>query len=668
MKNTKFPQSGRARAVIERVSPEIDGGSFPIKRTTGEEVVVEADVFTDGHDKLSCRLLHRPAGADKWSEIAMAHQGNDCWQASFNVSGLGRHEYTVVAWVDRFLTWRHDISRREDEADILAALKVGIVLVEAAAQRAKGAKAETAALALKNWAAELSAATTPQARQLMAQSESLAELMAAHAERLFVTEYRRVLEVTVEIERARFSTWYEIFPRSCLTEGATHGSFAGVIEQLPYIAAMGFDVLYLPPIHPIGRGFRKGPNNSLKAGPNDHGSPWAIGAAEGGHREIHAELGSAEDFRRLVTEARSAGLEVAMDIAYQCSPDHPYVAQHPEWFRHRPDGSIQYAENPPKKYQDIYPFDYESDDWQALWAELKGVVDHWIGEGVRIFRVDNPHTKPFPFWGWLISAVQAEHPDTIFLAEAFTRPKIMHRLAKLGFTQSYTYFTWRNTKEELTEYFTELAQHDSREYFRPNLWPNTPDILPEFLQYGGRAGFMLRVALAATLGANYGIYGPAYELMEHEAIKPGSEEYLNSEKYQLRKRDLSQPDSLESYITRLNQIRRDNPALQSDWNLRFHPIDNPLMLCYSKTDGEETLVMVANLDPHNTQAGWIELPLEELGVLPEASFQAHDLLSGARFLWQGERNFVRLDPQASPLHILRLRRRVRSERDFDYFL
>ncbi|MBA3034517.1 MAG: alpha-1,4-glucan--maltose-1-phosphate maltosyltransferase [Gammaproteobacteria bacterium] len=656
-------RTSRSRAMIERVRPEVDGGSFPIKRTEGEEVIVEADVFTDGHDQLRCLLLHRPAGTPAWEEVAMVPLGNDRWQGHFNVTTLGRHGYTVIAWVDRFLTWRHDLARRQEPADISVALLVGITLIKATAQRTDGATA----LALKDWAAKLQAAT-PEAGRLLAQNESLAALMAAHAERLFVTEYHRVLEVTVDPIRGRFSAWYELFPRSCSTDEATHGNFAGVIERLPDIAAMGFDVLYLPPIHPIGRAFRKGPNNSLTAGPDDHGSPWAIGASEGGHHDIHPQLGSAADFRRLVKESRAQGMEVALDIAFQCSPDHPYVKQHPEWFRHRPDGSIQYAENPPKKYQDIYPFDFECEDWQALWNELKDVVDHWIGEGVRIFRVDNPHTKPFPFWEWLIGAIKAEHPEIIFLAEAFTRPRIMHRLAKLGFTQSYTYFTWRNTQQELMEYFTELARHDSREYFRPNLWPNTPDILPEFLQYGGRPAFLLRVALAATLGASYGIYGPAYELMEHEPRDPGGEEYLDSEKYQLRHWDIDRPDSLRGFITRLNRIRRENPALQSDWNLRFHTIDNPLMLCYSKTTEDDTLVMVANLDPHNVQAGWIELPLDKLGVPADAPYQAHDLLSGARFLWQGERNFVRLDPQSSPVHILRLRRRLRSERDFDYFL
>lgn len=659
-----LPSTGRARVVIERVRPEINGGRFPVKRTVGEAVVVEADIFADGHDQLRCLLRHRQAGMERWDEIAMAPLGNDRWRASFHVRSPGRHEYTVIGWVDRFLTWRHDVARRQDPADIIAALRVGVDLVTAAANRADG----SAAAELKSWAAQLGSTAAPDTRQAMAQSESLATLMAMHSERLFVAEHERVLDVTVDIERARFSAWYELFPRSCRVGSESHGSFAGVIERLPDIAAMGFDVLYLPPIHPIGRGFRKGPNNSLSAGPADPGSPWAIGAAEGGHRDIHPELGSAANFRELVGQARKLGMDVALDIAFQCSPDHPYVRQHPEWFRHRPDGSIQYAENPPKKYQDIYPFDFESDDWQGLWNELRAVVDHWIGEGVRIFRVDNPHTKPFSFWEWLIGGVKAEHPEVIFLAEAFTRPKIMHRLAKLGFTQSYTYFTWRNTAQELTDYFTELALHDSREYFRPNLWPNTPDILPEFLQYSGRPGFLLRVALAATLGASYGIYGPAYELMEHDPLKPGGEEYLDSEKFQLRNWECDRPDSLRHYIARLNRVRRESPALQSDWNLSFHAIDNPLMLCYSKTAGDDTLVMVANLDPHHVQAGWVDLPLAQLGLAEDKPYQAHDLLSGAHFLWQGGRNFVRLDPQASPLHILRLRRHLRSEHDFDYFL
>ncbi len=647
-----LPPSGRGRAVIDRVIPEVDGGRFPIKRTVGEQVNVEAHILGDGHDQLRCLLLHRRAGEEAWTELPLVLLNNDRWLGGFKVTDPGRHQYTVVAWVDNFLTWRHDLARRQDAADIAVALQVGEILLNAAAARASRGEAKR----LKEWATRLGAATTPEAGRDLAQSDELGALMAVNAERPFVTEYDRVLEVVVDVERARFSSWYELFPRSCGSGDAAHGTFVDVMAQLADIAAMGFDVLYLPPIHPIGRAFRKGPNNSLVAGPNDPGSPWAIGAAEGGHRDIHPDLGSREEFRELVRRARALGLEVALDIAFQCAPDHPYVTQHPQWFRHRPDGSIQYAENPPKKYQDIYPFDFETEDWQALWQELKGVVDHWIGEGVRIFRVDNPHTKPFVFWEWLIGGVKAEHPEVIFLAEAFTRPKIMHRLAKLGFTQSYTYYTWRNTKAELTEYFTELAQHESREYFRPNLWPNTPDILHEFLQLGGRPAFKLRVALAATLGASYGIYGPAYELTENLALKPGTEDYLDSEKYQLRRWKLDRPDSLRPFIARLNRIRHDHPALQSDWSLRFHPIDNPMMLCYSKTAGDDTLVMLANLDPRYIQTGWIDLPLDEFGVSSDAPYPVRDLLSDASFTWQGQRNFVRLDPQAYPMHILHLRR------------
>jgi len=662
--NRTLPENGASRAVIENVRPQVDAGRFPIKRTVGEEVVVEADVFADGHDMLRCLVCHKPAGAADWIEVEMQPLGNDRWQGRFAVTAPGRHQYAVIAWVDRFLSWRHDMIRRRDPQDIAVALQVGVELVRAAAARASGDDA----FHLNEWAEKLGEPITPESGRELAHSDRLAALMARYAERHFVTQSEGVLEAVVDIERARFSAWYELFPRSCVAGGEAHGTFASVITRLPDIAAMGFDVLYMPPIHPIGRAFRKGANNSLTAGPDDPGSPWAIGAAEGGHRDIHPELGSLDDFRRLVAAARAQGLEVAMDIAFQCSPDHPYVREHPEWFRHRPDGSIQYAENPPKKYQDIYPFDFEGDDWPGLWRELKGVFEYWIGEGVRIFRVDNPHTKPFGFWEWVIGEIKAVYPEVIFLSEAFTRPRIMHRLAKLGFSQSYTYFTWRNTKQELIEYFSELALHDSREYFRPNLWPNTPDILPEFLQYGGRPAFMLRVALAATLGANYGIYGPAFELMAHEAREPGAEEYLDSEKYQIRRWNTGSADSLRDYITRLNRVRRENRALQFDRGLRFHAIDNPAMLCYSKSDDEGTLLMVANLDPHHVQSGWLELALDELGLAADQPYQAHDLLSGARYLWQGGRNFVRLDPLASPVHILRLRRRLRSERDFDYFL
>jgi len=442
---------------------------------------------------------------------------------------------------------------------------------------------------------------------------------------------------------------------------------------------MGFDVLYLPPIHPIGTSHRKGRNNARQAEPGDVGSPWAIGAIGasgaigaigkkgGGHTAIHPELGTPAAFRRLVKRARAAGLEIALDLAYQCSPDHPWVHEHPEWFRARPDGTIQYAENPPKKYEDIVPFDFETPAWRELWEALAGVVDHWIGEGVKIFRVDNPHTKALAFWEWLIARVQAEHPDVIFLSEAFTRPKVMYRLAKLGFTQSYNYFPWRNHKWELTEYFTELTKTEVAEFFRPNLWPNTPDILTEPLQVGGRPAFVQRLVLAATLGASYGIYGPPFELQEATPREPGSEEYLSSEKYELRSWDLERPDSLRDMIARVNRIRRENPALHQDRTLAFHGVENDQLLAYSKSAGDNAILVVVNLDPHHTQVGWTALDLGALGVERDQPFQVHDLITDARYLWQGERNYVELDPHAVPAHIFRIRRQGHREEDFDEF-
>jgi starch synthase (maltosyl-transferring) len=508
------------------------------------------------------------------------------------------------------------------------------------------------------------------ALKAFALDETLAEVAERYPDRSLAITHPLELPLTAERERARYSTWYELFPRSTSPTPSKHGTFRDVEARLPYVAELGFDVLYFPPIHPVGREKRKGKNNTLTPGPEDFGSPWAIGAKEGGHKDILPELGTIEDFRRLVKKAGEHGIEIALDIAYQCAPDHPYVKAHPKWFRWRPDGTVQYAENPPKKYQDIYPFNFESEDWQGLWQELKSVLDYWIGEGVKIFRVDNPHTKAFPFWEWAITEVQRKHPEVIFLAEAFTRPKVMHRLAKVGFSQSYTYFTWRNTKAELVEYFTELAHGPGREYFRPNAWPNTPDILNENLQFGGRPIFMTRLVLAATLAANYGIYGPAYELMEGAPREPGSEEYLDSEKYQLRAWDLDRPDSLRAFIARVNRIRRENPALQSDWSLQFVPIDNEQIIAYIKSSPEidNVVLTVVNLDPRNTQSGWLELDAEALGIDPDKQFQMHDLISGQRFLWQGGRNFIQLDPNRSPAHIFRLRRRVRREQDFDYFL
>jgi starch synthase (maltosyl-transferring) len=473
----------------------------------------------------------------------------------------------------------------------------------------------------------------------------------------------------VDRPKAEFSAWYEIFPRSCSPVEGTHGTLRDCANRLPYVASMGFDVLYLPPIHPIGEKFRQGKNNVVNAEPTDVGSPWAIGAATGGHKSIHPDLGTIEDFDHLVEAAKEFGIEVALDIAFQCAPDHPYVREHPEWFRKRPDGTVQYAENPPKKYQDIYPFDFECEDWQGLWQELKSVFLFWVEHGVKIFRVDNPHTKPLPFWEWVIREIKREHPDVIFLAEAFTRPKVMKRLAKAGFSQSYTYFTWRNTKQELTEYFKELTEGNASEYFRPNLWPNTPDILPEGLQVGGRGAFMFRFVLASTLGANYGIYGPAFELCENTPREPGSEEYLHSEKYELKHRDLNWEWSLKEFIARVNSIRKANPALHSNRRLTFHETDNPLVICYSKTteDFANVILVAVNLDPFHKQSGWVTLSLDSLGIESDQVFQAHDLITGSRFVWQGPRNYLELMPVTSPAHVMLLRKRVRTEQDFDYY-
>jgi starch synthase (maltosyl-transferring) len=591
--------------------------------------------------------------------------GNDRWRGSFAVDAPGRYVFTVTAWVDPFLSWRHDFARRVEPDDIRIAARVGAALIEAAASRTHGDDSRR----LTDWARALRDNDDPATLRTLALDKAHAEIANRHPDRSLATTYPVEFPLQVDRERARFSSWYEMFPRSCSPEPGRHGTFRDAETRLPYIAKMGFDVLYLPPIHPIGRERRKGPNNTLTPGPDDVGSPWAIGASEGGHKAIHPALGTLDDFRRFRAAAGEHGLELALDVAFQCAPDHPYVAEHPDWFRWRPDGTVQYAENPPKKYQDIYPFHFETDAWQSLWEELASVFAFWIGEGVRIFRVDNPHTKAFAFWEWVIGEIQRRHPDVIFLSEAFTRPRVMHRLAKLGFTQSYTYFTWRNTKHELTQYAKELVEGPGRDYFRPNLWPNTPDILPEHLQIGGRAMFMTRLVLAATLAGNYGIYGPAFELLEHRPREPGSEEYLDSEKYALRHWDLDRPESLAAFIARVNAARRENKALQRDAGLRFLAVDNEQILAYAKVadDGEAVLVVV-NLDPHHVQSGWLTLDPALVGVEADRPFQVNDLLTGARFLWSGARNFVELDPSRAPAHLFRVRRRVRTEHDFDYFL
>jgi starch synthase (maltosyl-transferring) len=593
--------------------------------------------------------------------------GKDRWRGEFSVQSVGQYEYTVEGWIDRFTTWRNDLIKRIAAGqDIRVELLIGAQVIEEVAARAMGEDADL----FRRFIHRLREKKDEESGKNAALDSELLNAVQRYPERDLVTRYEKQLAVVVDREKARFSTWYELFPRSCSPEPGRHGKLRDCEARLPYITSMGFDVVYLPPIHPIGQTLRKGKNNSISAQPDDVGSPWAIGSKEGGHISIHPQLGTLEDFKKFIASANGYGLEVALDIAFQCTPDHPYIKQHREWFRTRPDGTIQYAENPPKLYQDIFPLDFENREWHALWVELKDIVLFWIKQGVRIFRVDNPHTKPIAFWEWLISGIKEQYPEVIFLAEAFTRPHVMYRLAKVGFSQSYTYFAWRNTKQELTDYFNELTQTEVREYFRPNLWPNTPDILPEFLQVGGRPAFMIRFILAATLGSSYGIYGPAYELCENTPYQPGSEEYLNSEKYELKHRDLDAAWSLKEFIARINRIRKQNPALQSNRNLRFHGTDNPSLICYSKAtdDLSNIIIVIANLDSFHGQTGWVDLDLNSLGLEATQAFEVHDLLGEGRFLWQGARNYVELMPESLPAHILQVRRWVRTEQNFDYYL
>jgi starch synthase (maltosyl-transferring) len=654
---TVIGQSARVmrRIVIERVEPEVDGGRFAIKRTIGEEVRVRADIYADGHDLLGAVLLHKRAGESAWTEVPMRLVNNDRWEGKFRVEALGRYIYTIVAWVDAFRTWSTDLQKRADAGqDISVDVLIGAEMVRTAAERAREAEAKKLAEAAaklkdgakKNREVALGIAVDPE----------LALLVNSNRDGVADARYEKELAVVVDPEKARFSAWYELFPRSCTTDPKRHGTFRDCIDRLPYVAGMGFDVLYLPPIHPIGRVERKGKNNSTTPLPGDTGSPWAIGAKEGGHKAIHPQLGSLQDLKALVGKAKDFGMDIALDIAFQCSPDHPYVKEHREWFRERPDGTVQYAENPPKKYQDIYPFNFDSERAPELWEELKSVVMYWIEQGIHVFRVDNPHTKPFAFWEWMIGEVKREHPETIFLSEAFTRPKVMYQLAKLGFTQSYTYFAWKNASWEITEYFTELEEGGVLEYFRPNLWPNTPDILNEYLQKSGRAGFMTRLILAGTLGASYGIYGPAFELCEGRAVREGSEEYLDSEKYQIRVWDINNPNSLRDLITHVNRIRRASPAMQRNTGLTFHPVDNQQLIAYSKVceDPKDLILVVANLDSHARQAGWVNLDLDAFHLGSEESFQVYDLLTDARYVWHGSRNFVDLNPALLPAHIFRV--------------
>ncbi|HEU5002667.1 MAG TPA: maltotransferase domain-containing protein [Actinomycetota bacterium] len=669
-------QDGRRRVVIEGLSPAVDCGQFPAKRIAGKPVVVTADVFADGHDELVADMAWRRedggTGARAGGEVVMEALGNDRWAATFLPEAPGRYQYRITGWIDRFATWRRGFRKKLDAgispADLSVELLIGADLVDAAAKRAVNLPAGGPPRGARKTGR---AGRVPEAEQLRAYVERLSEEPDADPEAAFEDDLAALMAaypdtelavstapypVVVDRPRAGFSAWYELFPRSTSADPRRHGTFADVEARLPYVAGMGFDVLYLPPIHPIGTTHRKGVNNNPQARPSDPGSPWAIGGKKGGHTAVHPDLGTLADFDHLVAATERFGMEIALDFAIQCSPDHPWVKEHPEWFRRRPDGTLQYAENPPKKYEDIYPVDFESESWEELWEALAEVVEFWIGHGVKIFRVDNPHTKAFAFWDWLISRVHADHPDVLFLAEAFTRPRVMQRLAKLGFTQSYTYFTWRTTKAELTEYATEVFSPPLSDYFRANFWPNTPDILAVQLQSGGRAGFIARLVLAACLSPSFGIYGPAFELGERTPIAPGSEEYAHSEKYEIRTWDLARMDSLSELVAQVNRARRQHPALQGPPPV-FETIDNDQLIAWSKVseDGTDVVIVVVNLDPVYAQSGWLTLDLEPLGLPVDAPYVVEDLLTGSRFPWSGPTNFIRLDPIALPAHILAVR-------------
>lgn len=643
------------RLYITEVRPRLDGGRYAVKRIVGEALGVTADIIKEGHDVLIAEVRYRPVGGadDTWAAVPMSYSyDDDEWSAALPLDRLGMLEYTVAACTDIFASWASELRRKvEVGRDVTSELLEGQALVRLAAARAPDPEAAE----LRRRLGEIEKGATPDVAIRAALDPALAALMATHQERPDLTVYDRWLPVQVNRERARFGAWYEFFPRSQSKTPGTHGTLREAEARLPEIRALGFDVVYLPPVHPIGITNRKGRNNALTATPDDPGSPWAIGNAAGGHDTIAPELGTLEDFDRFVRAARGCGLEVALDFAIQASPDHPYLAAHPQWFRRRPDGTIKYAENPPKKYEDIVAFDMWSAEYPALWREFKRVLTHWIDHGVEIFRVDNPHTKPLAFWHWAIAEIQREHPNIIFLAEAFTRPKKLQLLAKIGFTQSYSYFTWRNTRAELEEYLTELTRTEQAEYLQPNFFANTPDILHEYLQYGGLPAFKIRLALAATLSPSYGIYS-GFELLENTPVRPGSEEYLDSEKYQLRQRDWSAPGNINSYVARVNAIRRVNRALRSFTNLTFHDADHPSILSYSKIseDRSNRILVVANLNPFQWHEATVRLDGDALDLDASRRYVAHDLLTGARYNWQGLANYVRLDPQGEPVHIFRI--------------
>lgn len=640
------------RVVIENLAPIVDGGKFPVKRAVGEEVNVSADIFVEGHDSIKSLLLYRLEKGEDYFSVPMEHMGNDRWQGSFFVSEKCPYFFTLEAWVDPFLTWKEDLTKKVkaekyEKVDFLD----GAALVESAVRRADG-RFQKKLRAFKDFLR--TAKKGEKVLNEISEGEIL-KLMERFGEKKSLKRYENEVIVDVERERALFSSWYEFFPRSFSSKASGHGTFKSSAKMLEYISDMGFDVVYLPPIHPIGKTARKGKNNTSLARKDDVGSPWAIGSEKGGHKEINPSLGTLKDLKIFIRKAHKLDLEIAMDIAFQCSRDHPYLSEHPEWFKWRENGTIQFAENPPKRYEDIVPISFDTKNKKALWEELKSVVFYWMDQGVKIFRVDNPHTKPFDFWEWLISESRKKDPDVIFLAEAFTRPKIMKYLAKIGFSQSYTYFTWRETKKDFEDYMNELTKTDCRDYMRPNFWPNTPDILPEHLQHGGRPAFILRFVLASTLSSNYGIYGPAFELCENRAM-PSSEEYRDSEKYELKEWDQDRPGNIRRIIKRVNTIRKKNTALKDTFNLQFCQTDNDQLLCYLKisSDRKNVVFVAANLDLHNKQSGWVRLPFEEIGFDPDALYSARDMISEDEYTWTGRNNYIELDPRILPVHVINI--------------
>jgi starch synthase (maltosyl-transferring) len=648
-----IPASYRT-VVIENVSPELDGGRYPVKREVGATLIVEADLFKEGHDILAGRICYRAPGDESWRTAPLAFHDNDRWRGSFDLTDLGLYTYTVEAFPDLYRSWASDTRKKADAGqDVASELLEGAALLRRLAQFATEGERTT----LIEAAATVGDAAAPDEALRLALDPIMVDMASSCIDPAVVTRYDRDLTVKVDRVRARFGTWYEIFPRSQGTDPTRSATFREAEARIPAIAAMGFDVLYLTPVHPIGTTNRKGQNNTLIAEPGDPGSPYAIGAPAGGHTAIEPALGTLEDFDHFEATAKAHGMELAMDFAIQASPDHPWVTEHPEWFSHRPDGTIKFAENPPKKYEDIYPINFNSEDWRGLWAALRDVVLFWARRGVRVFRVDNPHTKPLDFWVWMIRAVQLEFPDTIFLAEAFTRPKVMRALAKAGFTQSYTYFTWRNTRAEIEAYLTEITQPPVSEYFRANLFINTPDILPDILQHGGRPAFIMRLILGATVGATYGIYS-GYELCENTPRYPGSEYYIDSEMYQHKVWDWDRPGNIVDVVTRVNAIRQANPALHLSQNLRFYGSENENIVFYGKaTPDDSNIILVAvNVDPLQTHHGGVFLPPGEFGIRDDEVYEVEDLLTGATYSWYGRHNWVRLDPQVQPAHILRVRR------------